>query len=307
MNAIAKVIKYPEKIIYGLERMGFLDWMNDGQYIKLVYRLAFGRKINLDNPTAFTEKINWYKLHYRDPLVKKCADKYEVREYVEKTIGGAYLNECLGLWDNADEIDFSKLPDRFVLKPTNGSGDVVVCTDKAKLNVSQARKTLAQYSKRHFSSKTKEWAYYDLPYRIVGERYIESSDGCQIKDYKIFCFYGEPKFLFVASERGTEHLKFDFFDLKWNWLPVTNGHEHNPNLPKPQHFAEMLDIAGKLSKAFPHVRVDLYEEEGRVYFGELTFYHFGGFTRFEPDKWDYKFGKLFDIEKIPDDKLVKKL
>ena len=187
------------------------------------------------------------------------------------------------------------------MKPTNGSGDVVICPNKADLDIVNAKNVLKQYSKRHFSSRTKEWAYYDLPYRIMGERYIESSDENQIKDYKIFCFYGKPEFLFVASERGTEHLKFDFFDLDWNWLPVTNAHEHNPNLNKPQFFEEMLEISRKLSKPFPHVRVDLYEEEGRVYFGELTFYHFGGFTRFEPDIWDYRFGKYFDINKIPID------
>lgn len=119
-----------------------------------------------------------------------------------------------------------------------------------------------------------------------------------------FCFEGEPKFLFVASERGTEHLKFDFFDMDWNWLPVTNGHEHNPNLKKPELFDEMVEVARKLSAAFPHVRVDLYEEEGRVFFGELTFYHFGGFTKFEPDSWDFEFGKYFDISKVPVSKEV---
>ena len=304
MNILAKIINNPEKIMYGVERSGLLDWMSDEQYIKLTYRLAFSRKINLNNPIALTEKINWYKLHYRDPLAKQCADKFEVRKYVAKTIGEKYLNDSLGLWNSFDEIDFSSLPNKFVLKPTNGSGDVVICSDINNFDVEKARKTLCQYSKRHFSSKTKEWAYYNLPYRIMGERYIESSDECQIKDYKIFCFYGEPKFLFVASERGTEHLKFDFFDLKWNWLPVTNAHEHNPNLKRPLHFDEMLDIARRLSKAFPHVRVDLYEEEGKVYFGELTFYHFGGFTRFEPDEWDFRFGEFFDINKIPNDKLV---
>lgn len=208
------------------------------------------------------------------------------------------MNECFGLWNSVDEIPFEKLPRQFVLKPTNGSGDVVICEEKKYLDWEKAKKTLAQNSKRHFSSKTREWAYYDLPYRIIGERYIKSSDENQIKDYKIFCFYGEPKFLFVASERGTEHLKFDFFDLDWNWLSVTNAHEHNPDLPKPSHFSEMLDVARKLSKPFPHVRVDLYEEEGQIYFGELTFYHFGGFTRFEPDEWDFKFGEYFDIRKM---------
>ena len=297
-NIIKKIQNHPEKIIYGLEKCGLLDWMSDEQYIKIVYKLAFGRKLNLDNPKAFTEKINWYKLNYKNELLKQCADKYEVRQYVEKKIGAQYLNDCLGLWNDFNEIDFNQLPNKFVLKPTNGSGDVVICTDKLKFDVEKARKQLAQNKKRHFSSKTKEWAYYGLPYRILGEKYIESSDQYQIKDYKFFCFSGEPKFLFVGSERGTEHLKFDFFDMNWNWLPVTNAHEHNKNLEKPKHFMEMVDIARKLSADFPHVRVDLYQEADKVYFGELTFYHFGGFTRFEPDEWDYKFGEYFDIKRI---------
>lgn len=295
-NVITKIKKNPEKIMYGLERLGLLNWMNDETYIKKTYKLAFGRPINLKNPKSFTEKINWYKLYYRDPLMKKCADKYDVREYVEQRIGKEYLNDCLGIWNSVDEIDFDKLPDKFVLKPTNGSGDVLICKNKNTLNISEAKKILTQNKGKHFSSKTKEWAYYNLPYRIIGERYIESSDQNQIKDYKFFCFDGEPKFMFVGSERGTEHLKFDFFDMNWNWLPVTNAHEHNKNIAKPKHFDEMKEICRNLSKPFPHVRVDLYEEENRVYFGEMTFYHFGGFTKFEPDEWDYKFGKFFNIK-----------
>jgi hypothetical protein len=199
-----------------------------------------------------------------------------------------------------DEIDFEALPNQFVLKPTNGTGDLVICNDKTTMNWEQAKKTLTKNSKRHFSSKTKEWSYYGLPNRIIGERLIKSSDENQIKDYKFFCFGGQPKFLYVASERGTEHLKFDFFDTDFNRLAVSNtAHGHNPNLKKPEHFEEMLDVAAKLSKPFPHARIDLYEEEGKVFFGEITFYHMGGFCRFEPDEWDFKFGEYFDIKKIP--------
>lgn len=298
MNVIKKIVMYPEKIIYGFERLGLLDWVPEKIYIKLVYRLAFGRPLDLENPKTFTEKLNWYKLYYRTDLMRKCVDKYEVREYVESVLGKdtPYLNDMFGIWKSVDDIDFDKLPNEFVLKPTNGSGDVLVCLDKDKLNIDAAKKLLKSNSKRPFYTKTKEWAYYNLPYRILGERLIKSSDQFQIKDYKIFCFNGEPRFLFVASERGTDNLKFDFFDTDWNRLPITNMHEHNMNLSKPVHFDEMLDVAKKLSKDFPHVRVDLYEEEGRVFFGELTFYHFGGFTRFEPDEWDYKLGEYFDIK-----------
>ena len=194
-------------------------------------------------------------------------------------------------------MHYDALPNQFVLKPTNGSGDIVICKNKSNFNWEEAKKTLTKYSKHSFATKTKEWAYYDVPFRIIGERLIKSSDENQIKDYKFFCFNGEPEFLFVASDRGTEHLKFDFFDKEWNRLPITNAHEHNMALP-PQYLNEMLEIARKLSKPFPHVRVDLYEEENKVFFGELTFYHFGGFTKFEPDEWDYKLGEFFDLKSI---------
>ncbi|MDF2537574.1 MAG: glycosyltransferase [Herbinix sp.] len=302
-ETMKKIINNPVKILFGIQKMGLLDWISDKTYLKIIYKLIFKRILNLNRPESYTEKIAWYKLHWRNHLAKDCADKLKVREYVTGKIGSEYLIDYYGCWDSFDEIDFNKLPNRFVLKPTNGSGDVVVCRDKSKLDLHKARKTLNQYSKRHFSSKTKEWAYYDLPYRIIAERYIESTDGTAIKDYKIFCFFGQPKFLFVGSDRDS-NLKFNFYDLNWNLIPVKNGHDCKSFVRKPEHFDEMLRIAGKLSEDFPHVRVDLYEEEGRVYFGELTFYHFGGFTRFEPDEWDYEFGKYFDLQRIPKEQVI---
>lgn len=297
-NIFKEIHETPAKLMYGLERLGLLGWMKDSTYLKKTYKLAFGRKLDLDDPKCFTEKINWYKLYYRDPLMSKCADKYAVREYIEEKIGSKYLTTLYGVWDNFEEIDFDALPDEFVLKATNGSGDVYVCKDKNKLDKEKARKVLTKYQNKNFSGRTKEWAYYGLPYKIIAESLIHSTDGKAIKDYKFFCFEGEPKFLFVGTDRDTE-VKFDFFDTDWNWIDVRNGHENNPDRPKrPEHLEEMLDVARKLSADFPHVRVDLYEEEGKVYFGELTFYHFGGFTKFEPESYDYEFGKYFNVESI---------
>ncbi len=297
MTALEKILRHPEKIIYGLWRLGLLDWMKEETYLKLVYFPAFRRKLDLRQPKTFTEKLNWYKLYYRDPLMQRCADKWEVRAYVEEKAGTRCLNELLDVWDSVDDMDISLLPDKFVLKPTNGSGDVVICTDKSTFDIEKAKAILCQNQKRHFSGRTKEWAYYSLPFRILGERLIESSDHFRIRDYKFFCFQGEPRFLFVASERGKDCVKFDFFDTEWNYLPVTNGHAHNSNIQKPAHFEEMLQLARSLSQDFPHVRVDLYEEEEKVYFGELTFYHFGGLVPFTPDVWDAVFGEYF---RLPD-------
>ena len=303
LETIKQVIDNPEKIIYGLERKGLLDWLNDRIYLKIIYRLIFRRKLHLDQPVTFTEKISWYKLYWRNHLAHTCTDKYCVRDYIAKKIGMKYLCECYGCWDNFDDIDFSKLPDQFVLKATNGSGNVVICRDKNTFDYENARRTLNLYRKRHFSSKTKEWTYYNLPNKIIAERFITREDNSAIYDYKFFCFNGKPEFLLVGSDRDTD-VKFTYFDMDWNYIPVKCGHGNNPNIQRPVHFDEMVEVAKKLSEDFPHVRVDLYDEGGRVYFGELTFYHYGGTTRFEPDEWDFKFGQYFNLIDIPKDQKI---
>lgn len=303
IDTIINIARNPVKIIYGFENLGLLDWISDEAYLKLIYRLTFRRRLHLDDPKAYTEKISWYKLHWRNKLAEKCTDKFEVREYASKKIGPEHIIDCYGCWNSFDEIDFGGLPEQFVLKATNGSGNVVICKEKSTLDMDHVRKTLDKYRRRHFSSRTKEWSYYGVPHRILAERFIKSADGKGIKDYKIFCFYGKPQFLVVCSEREIK-VKYDYYDLDWNRIPVRVGGDHNPNLRKPEHFDEMLEIANKLSEDFPHVRVDLYDEEGKIYFGELTFYHYGGITPFVPDEWDFIFGKLFDILRIPKDQII---
>lgn len=300
-NIISKIIHKPEKIFYGFQALGLMNWMNDEQYIKFTYRLIYGRRLNLKDPKAYTEKLAWCKLYWRNPLARMCADKYKVREYVKNKLGAEakkYLNEIYGVWDNLEEIDLKFLPNRFVLKPTNGSGDIVICNDKSEFDFKVAKKKLLSNVKHHFASRTKEWVYYDLPRRFIAEKYISSSDNKAIKDYKFFCFYGEPRFLYVCSERNTNP-KFDFYDMNWNAIPVINGHQRKCNIEKPELFQEMVALSRKLSSDFPHVRVDLYHEEGEIIFGELTFFHLGGFTKFEPDKYDFEFGDYFNLSKIP--------
>lgn len=295
---IVNALHNPEKIFMRLCKIGFFRRMDAEKYISICYRLAFGRKINLSFPTTYTEKLNWCKLHWYNPLVEKCVDKYDVRAYVAEKIGVRYLNQIYGVWDSFEDIEFSQLPNQFVLKVTNGSGDIYICKEKQAMNIKRAKKQLDLYKNCNLYYTSREWPYLNVKRRYIAERLIKSSDGKAIKDYKIFCFHGEPKFCFVGSDRDTS-VKFDFFDLEWNYIPVRNGHDHKEPLPRrPLHWEEMLNIAKKLSEDFPHVRVDLYEEEGRIYFGELTFFHFGGFTKFEPDSFDYQFGKMFDLGKI---------
>lgn len=298
-NIISNIIHNPGKIFHGLQKAGLMNWMNDEQYIKFSYRIIFGRKLNLGNPQAYTEQLAWCKLYWRSPLARQCADKYLVREYVKSKLGeesAKYLNEIYGLWDTLEEIDYAMLPNQFVLKPTNGSGDVVICEDKATFNLKAAKKKLLRNSKHHFSDYTKEWVYYDLSQKYLAEKYISSKGGKAITDYKFFCFHGEPKFICVCSERDVA-LKFDFYNMDWNPIPV-DVHQRLGQIEKPELFDEMVVLAKKLAVDFPQVRVDLYQEEGKIYFGELTFFDAAGFKKFEPDEYDFEFGKYFDISRV---------
>lgn len=304
-NLICKIIKKPEKIFYGFQKAGLMNWMSDEQYIRFSYRMIFGRRLNLENPQAYTEKLAWCKLYWRSPLASQCADKYMVREYVVSKLGedaARYLNQIYGLWNRLDEIDLHALPEQFVLKSTNGSGNVVICKNKAAFNWKAAKRRLLMYSRWHFSNLTKEWVYYDLPQRFIVERYISCLDGKAIKDYKFLCFHGEPKVLYVCSQRN-HNPRYDFFDMQWNPIPIFVN-ERQESIEKPALFDEMVWLARKLSADFPHVRVDLYQEEGKIYFGELTFFDSGGFTKFEPDYYDFAFGKYFDLSRIPIDERI---
>ena len=308
IKIINKIIQKPEKIFYAFQRMGLMNWMSDEQYIKFSYRMIFGRSLNLENPKAYTEKLAWCKLNWRCDLATRCADKFSVRSYIYEKLGqdaDKYLNEIYGVWNNFEEIDFGKLPKKFVIKPTNGTGDVVICKDKDNFDYKKAKRKLLTNSKRSFSNLTKEWVYYDIPQRFLVEEFIETDDEDGIKDYKFFCFHGEPKFLYVCSERNVEP-KFNFYDLDWNEIAVRSGYSRGKKIQKPKMFSEMIKLAEHLSKDFAHVRVDFFQENDRIYIGELTFFHMGGFTKFEPDEYDYIFGKYFCLDKINADEIVLK-
>lgn len=263
------------------------------------FKWGTGYKINLDNPKSFNEKIQWLKLNYRNPLLTKCADKYAVREYVKEKIGEEYLIPLLGVWDSPDDIDFDSLPNQFVLKVNWGSGQNIIVKDKLTLNIEEAKEKLRNWlnSKSNHYYMGLEWCYKDIPPKIIAEKYMAKMSESLI-DYKIFCNYGTPKFLFLGIDRFKD-LKFNFYDLDWNLLPVKNHYEISEKpIQKPNNYNKMLEIAEILSKEFPHARVDLFEIEGTIYFGEITFYHFGGTEPFEPREWDYKFGDMIDIEPL---------
>lgn len=261
-----------------------------------MYAVRMGKKLNLDTPKTYNEKLQWLKLNDRNPLYTRLVDKYEVRKHVAALIGEQYLVPIEGVYNNFDEIDFSKLPKRFVLKCTHDSGGLVVCTDKNCLDLSIARRKINSCLKKNYYHHGREWPYKHVKPRIICEHFIETHDGNPPRDYKIFCFNGEPKFLFVASDRG-RGTKFDFFDMNWNKYPLK---QHYPNsdyiIEKPKQWDDMIRCARILSKGFPHVRVDFYiDVNERVLFSELTFSHFSGGEKFEPDYYDEYFGRYLTL------------
>ncbi|MDE6810505.1 MAG: glycosyl transferase [Muribaculaceae bacterium] len=269
-------------------------------YLRLMYRLKFGRSLNVKNPKTYTEKINWLKIFDKHPEYTNLVDKYKAKEFVRNRLGtDKYLIPTLGVWQSFDDINFDLLPKQFVLKTTNGGGNtsVVICKDKSNFNKQLARDVLKSKDSKKLYQKSREYCYYEVKPRIIAEEYIKATND-ELSDYKFFCFDGEPKFLFIGSERQKkgEDVKFDFFDIDFNFLPIKNGHDNALIRPiKPINYDKMLEIASTLSKGFKHVRVDLYNVGGKIYFGELTFFHHGGIVPFEPDEWDYKFGEYLKL------------
>ena len=243
-------------------------------FVQKYYLKRLGKPINLKEPQLLSEKLNWLKVYYHDPLMTVCADKYRMRKYVERVLGKGYTPRILGVWSSPDEIDFDALPEKFVLK-TNHDGRPIVCTDKSQLDIAATRNLLAEKLKTDYYVRGREWAYKNIKRLIFAEEFLETPDGGDLVDYKIFCFKGEPKYIRITSEHtDPKHGRVDHFDLQFNhmlfvdtWQPA----EHPPK--KPENLDQMIEVARKLASfaAFPFVRVDLYSVDNKVYVGELTF------------------------------------
>ena len=284
------------KLLRGIwHRVGLI--FGDEIYVRVEYFIVFGKRLRLKNPQTYSEKLQWLKLHEGDPIYTRMVDKAEAKKYVTEIIGEEYIIPTYGVWNHFDEIDFDKLPDQFVLKTTHDSGGVIICKDKKTLDKNAAKVKLEKSLKSDYYYTSKEWPYKTVVPRIIAEKYMEDESG-ELCDYKLFCFDGKMKALFIATDRFTsgEETKFDFFDENFNHLPFTNGHPNATKpIKKPESFQQMKDLAEKLSQKIPHVRVDFYCTNGKIYFGELTFFHWGGFKRFEPEEWDFKFGEWFKL------------
>ena len=268
----------------------------DSIWLKMIYWNKFHRNLNLSNPQSFNEKLNWLKLYNRNPLYSTLVDKFAVKKYVANLIGEEYVIPCYGVWDSFDEIDFNNLPDEFILKCTHDSGGVCICRNKKTFDYSEAKDIISKQLEHNFFWCTREWAYKNVPPRVLAEEYMVDESGEELKDYKFFCFNGEPHYIEVDFDRFTNHHR-NIYDLSWNLqeCEIKFPSDRNKQIPCPKNLDEMINMARALSDGFPHVRIDLYNISGRAYFGEFTFYHGGGWEHFSPKEWDLKFGNCIKL------------
>ena len=272
---------------------------NDALYLKILYRLEFKRKLDLDNPITYSEKLQWLKLYYHHPIHTIMADKYAVKQYVKDLVGEQYIIPTLFVWNTVEDIDWEQLPQQFVLKTTHDSGNfgVIICKDKSKLDISSVEKRLRRSLNRNTFMLGREWPYKNIKPQIIAEEYLENNNSDELKDYKFLCFNGKVKALYVVSGRNSVHgACVDFFDVNYNQLPFRTLYKNSTIIPpKPKLLQEMIDVSAKLSQGVPHVRVDLYEVNGKIYFGEYTFFTSGGLAPFRPEEYDYQFGEWLTL------------
>ena len=290
LKKVVNVLKSPKRLFLYIISFRAFRFLPDELYLKIKFRLITGKRLNLNNPMTFNEKLQWLKLYDRKPEYTLMVDKYCVRKYIKDTIGEKYLIPLLGVYDTFEDINFDKLPNQFVLKPNHTSGNVYICKDKSKINHKKLKKEVNNWLKREYYWIHREWPYKNIKPRIICEKYMVDESGTELKDYKFFCFNGEPKVLYVATDRGID-TRFDFYDMKFNHLPLMQHYKNSgKKIIKPKGFEEMIELAIMLSQGIPHVRVDFYDINGKVYFGELTFYHLSGLKKFQPEKYDQIFG-----------------
>lgn len=267
--------------------------LSDKRFLKLSFELHLGYRPDLENPRSFNEKLQYLKLYDRQERYIPMVDKASAKQWAASIIGEEHIIPTIGVYDKVEQIPWEALPQQFVLKCTHDSGSIVICRDKAKMDRKQAIRTLRKGLATSYYFSQREWAYKGVTPRIICEPFMG-----ELTDYKFFCFDGKPGFMFIATERGNDlcETKFDFYDMNFGHLPFTNGHPNALIEPsKPNGWETMKELASKLSRGIPQVRVDFYQVENRIYFGEMTFYHWSGLKPFEPREWDFKLGEYIKL------------
>ena len=304
------LFKTPGKMVMPLADRGLFNWLPDKPYLKLVYRGQMGKKLDLNHPQTFNEKLQWLKLYDRNPVYHQLVDKYEVKQYIANRIGPEYIIPTLGVWNNAEEISFDKLPDQFVIKCTHDSGSVIICRNKDKFDIEAAKKKLTSHMKKNTYWFGREWPYKYLTHQIIAEKYLQNCsdindeyleniiDRNELTDYKFYCFNGYVDCVMICLGRESKDTKFYFFDHDWKLKRINKRGMNAPadfTLPRPVCLDEMFAIAENLSKGLPFVRIDLYQSDGQVFFGEMTFFPQSGFDPNYLPETNLYFGKLIDL------------
>lgn len=267
--------------------------LSDEDLLTRIFKIKFGYDLDLSNPKTFNEKLQWLKLNNRNPLFTEMVDKYAAKKYVANIVGDEYVVPQLGCWKHFDDIDFSSLPDKFVLKTTHGCGGMLICKDKNKINFAKAKVMFEENLKDNYYIHAREWPYKNVPPQIIAEKFLDDGKNKVLPVYKIFCFNGEPYLIQVIQNDKQPNESIDYFDLNWNKLKLRQNYPNSKNpLEKPIKLEEMLAIARKLTKGIEFVRCDLYIVDGKIYFSEFTFFSDAGFEPFKPNKWDYILGDL---------------
>lgn len=289
-----------QKMVGRLATFGVFNSISDLKYLSIIYWARIGKKLDLANPHTFNEKLQWLKLYDRRPEYIRMVDKYSVKEYVASIIGKQYIIPTLGVWNSFDKIDFALLPEQFVLKCTHDSGGLVICKDKTQFDRVKARNKIEKCMRNNYYLHGREWPYKYVKPRIIAEKYMTDESGYELKDYKIFNFNGEAKVILVCSQRFSDNgLCEDFYDVNWKRLEVKRPkHAISEDIPKPVELEQMIRISEQLSKNVPFLRTDFYSVDGRLYFGELTFYPASGMEKFEPEEWDEILGEWIELPKI---------
>lgn len=306
-NAIYSILHNRRHLVFAIYRR--LPWLipNDKLYLKIYYWLDLKKKLDLEHPKTFNEKLQWMKIYDRNPQYTMMVDKYLVKEHVASIIGPEYVIPTIAMWKSPDEVDWSVLPEQFVLKTNHDGGcnGIVVCKDKNVLDKKKAVKELRRSFRRSSYMIGREWPYKNVKKVVFAEKYMEDSKTRELRDYKFFCFDGEAKAMYVASSRNSKDgVRFDFFDADFNHLDLTQGKHQmsQTTIEKPESFELMKELASKLSKGIPQVRIDFYEVDGHPYFGEYTFFHLGGTGQFNPESYDYAWGEWIRLPKKNDSK-----
>ncbi len=300
MNKITQIIKKPSKVLLWFINKTARLWP-DKLFLKLKFRLMMEEKLDLENPKTFNQKLQWLKLYNRKPEYTTMVDKYAVKEYVAKIIGDEHIIPTLGVWNSIDEIDWNALPDQFVLKTTHGGGGggVVICKDKSTFNIEKAKQKLQLSLNSDIYKNFREWPYKNVPKRIIAEQYMTDESSIELKDYKFFCFNGRVECFKVDFDRFIEH-KANYYNRDAEILHFGEKccmPDFNRTFEKPMNFEKMIEIVETLSKDIPFARIDLYNTNGKIYFGEITFFPAAGMGKFEPEEWDEKLGNWIRLNK----------